>query len=447
MHQTKLTQALPSAHTPRPICGMPRKLPFFLLLTLVCCCGPRLAAQETVRLLSYNLLNYPNISTTPERQDTLRVILEHLNPDILAVQELNTALGADSILNRSLSSWAPNRYARAAFVSNATGFGFNQHKMLFYDSTRFALQAQTRIATQQRDISVYTLYRKGANLASADTIFLQLFVVHLSASNTPADRLKRWGEVDALRDWLATNPSKSNRIFLGDLNVYTSEEAAYRLLTASDSMTTYFVDPIAQPGNWSANSTFAGIHTQSTRTVSFGGGVTGGLDDRFDQILVGPSLLTGASGATFQTDTYRAMGNDGNRFNQSILSTPTNTTLPYPVLTALYHMSDHLPVEMELVLDTPWPANRQPPEMAVRFMLQNPVQGHIAVHHTGGTAQTVVMRWHDLQGKLVWQQPMDIGPQQRQHLSLPLNISSGTYMVSLLDQNSHQLHKALIIKY
>ena len=185
MHQTKLTQALPSAHTQQPICGMHRKLPFFLMLTLVCCYGPRLAAQETVRLLSYNLLNYPNISTTPERQDTLRVILEHLNPDILAVQELNTALGADSILNRSLASWAPNRYARAAFVSNATGFGFNQHNMLFYDSTRFALQAQTRIATQQRDISVYTLYRKGANLASADTIFLQLFVVHLSASNTP----------------------------------------------------------------------------------------------------------------------------------------------------------------------------------------------------------------------------------------------------------------------
>jgi endonuclease/exonuclease/phosphatase family metal-dependent hydrolase len=424
---------------------MPRKLPFLLLLALICGYSPRLRAQETVRLLSYNLLNYPNISTIPQRQDTLRVILEHLNPDIVAVQELNTVLGADSILNRSLASWAPNRFARAAFVSNATGFGFNQHNMLFYDSTRFALQTQTRIATQQRDISVYTLYRKGANIAGTDTIFLQLFVVHLSASNTTADRNKRWGEIDALRNWLATQPSKANRILLGDLNVYTSTEAAYRLLTSADSMATYFVDPISQPGSWSANAAFAGIHTQSTRTVSLGGGASGGLDDRFDQILLAPSLMTGEFGATFSQGSYRAVGNDGNRFNKSLLSTPINTTLPYPVLTALYHMSDHLPVEIELVLDTPWPAKRQSPNLSGRFKLQSPVQGHIALHYMGKHNFFGSMRWYSLQGALMWEQPLTIDPQQRQHYSLPLNISSGTYLVTIQDQSAQTLHKQLII--
>jgi hypothetical protein len=75
----------------------------------------------------------------------------------------------------------------------------------------------------------------------------------------------------------------------GDLNIYDSYEPAYQLMMSAGDAKLY--DPISQPGNWHNNVSFAAIHTQSTRTEAFGGGATGGLDDRFDQILVTDDLL------------------------------------------------------------------------------------------------------------------------------------------------------------
>ena len=51
-------------------------------------------------------------------------------------------------------------------------------------------------------------------------------------------------------------------------------------------------DPINTPGSWNNNEDFRGVHTQSTRTSSsgFGGGAGGGLDDRFDFIMVSQNL-------------------------------------------------------------------------------------------------------------------------------------------------------------
>ena len=44
-------------------------------------------------------------------------------------------------------------------------------------------------------------------------------------------------------------------------------------------------DPIDRIGNWHNNSSFSDVHTQSPRTAQFGGGASGGMDDRFDFIL------------------------------------------------------------------------------------------------------------------------------------------------------------------
>ena len=136
----------------------------------------------------------------------------------------------------------------------------------------------------------------------------------------------------------------------GDFNIYTSTEDAYSNLISGSGVT--LVDPLPT-GNYHNNSAFASIHTQSTRTVQIDGGATGGMDDRFDYILHGPDISSGANGVTLVPGSYWAYGQDGNRFNGELLDTPTNTTVPADVLSALYYMSDHLPIYCELALDVP----------------------------------------------------------------------------------------------
>jgi hypothetical protein len=89
--------------------------------------------------------------------------------------------------------------------------------------------------------------------------------------------------------------------------------------------------------------------TQSTRTVAIDGGSTGGMDDRFDMILFSDDMQTGSKGAKYISGSYRAVGQDGLRLNSSLLD-PVNNSEPTNVINALYYMSDHLPVYMEVAV-------------------------------------------------------------------------------------------------
>ena len=61
-------------------------------------------AQSTVRVASYNVLNFPT-GTMPDRQDTLAVILEDIQPDLLLLQELKSAEGLAMIVEESCRDW------------------------------------------------------------------------------------------------------------------------------------------------------------------------------------------------------------------------------------------------------------------------------------------------------------------------------------------------------
>jgi hypothetical protein len=110
-------------------------------------------------------------------------------------------------------------------------------------------------------------------------------------------------------------------------------------------------DPINQLGLWHANAGFAPYHTQSphNNNSSLGsppppGGSNGGMDDRFDFLLISATLQD-AIGLTYTTSTYRAFGNDGLHFNNDINDAPVQ-----PLADALHASSDHLPVQMELTI-------------------------------------------------------------------------------------------------
>jgi hypothetical protein len=103
----------------------------------------------------------------------------------------------------------------------------------------------------------------------------------------------------------------------------------------------YFIDPLSLSGTFNQSS-FAQYHTQSPRTRSFGGGATGGMDDRFDMILISQSI-SDVNNITYINGSTVAYGNDGNHYNDSI-NKPPNTAVGQQIADALHYASDHLPV-------------------------------------------------------------------------------------------------------
>ncbi len=315
---------------------------------------------DTLRVMSYNLLNFSDgrddcgaNTVVPARWDTLAEIVDFVKPDILMVCELQQEFGADSILNRALNIMAGANYQRAAYVANQSPGGTSLNNMIFYNADKLNLYRQSEVLTNVRDIGYYVFWLNDPNLhLTNDTTFLDVYVGHLKAGS--ADSVARTQAVNFLRAVVDTAAAERNAIFGGDFNFYRSTETGYLNLLSG----TYpFVDPVATPGEWTNNATFAPVHTQSTRPVgsSYDCGATGGMDDRFDFILSSGTLMAGSNKISYIPNSYEALGNSGDLFNKAI-NDPGNTSgLPQNVLDALFYMSDHLPVVMDLAVAFPTP--------------------------------------------------------------------------------------------
>jgi exonuclease III len=324
---------------------------------------------ETVSVMTYNLLAYrvatnacPFSQNNPQTKEThLKTITKHVMPDILVCNEIGggSATNGDFILSNVLNTDGVNYYQKASYSNNTFS---NLVNMLYYNSNVFTLKSQGVITKDLsnnnlvRVIDIYRLYYNDPLLTvQSDTVFLYVIAAHLKAGNTAADLTQRTDATAAVMQYVQTKLSNQNVIFCGDLNIYKSQEAAYQNLTQYSHTPSRFYDPLNQPGNWSSNSAFALIHTQSTRLGQTNGGCFsgGGLDDRLDHILISNEVRDNTDGIRYIPNTYFTLGNDGNHFNQDIKN-GSNNSVPANVLNALYELSDHLPViaEFELYKNT-----------------------------------------------------------------------------------------------
>ena len=397
----------------------------YVLFALLAALGMSASAQTVpVRIVSYNLLNFPNGRTDcgssnvnlPNRADSLRKIMQYLQPDILAGCEIQTAAGCDSVLNRALNVFGTTHYQRAQWVNNSAGGDLQN--MLFYNASKLTLKEQRIIQTYPRDINHYILYVNDATLPQHhDTCFIEVFMCHLKAGSANADQADRAAQTQLLRSVLDERPLGRHLFVCGDLNTYRSSEVCYQNLVSSG--TNFLKDPINIPGNWTNNSSFAAIHTQSPRSSgSTDCGVTGGLDDRFDHILVSQNVMNGVNLLQYNTGSYKAIGNDGNHYNQSILA-GTNSQYPDSVIRALYYSSDHLPVKMDVTVTIP--ANN-----GLNLTLTYAGSGC----QTGGTSVTVHPNLG--QGPYSYQWSANTGSQTTNTAS---NLQEGSYCVTVTDNN------------
>jgi hypothetical protein len=296
-------------------------------------------AQDTVRLMTYNILNYPYVAAT--RADTLLVIIDDVLPDIFIVNELQNNTGANTILNIALNNNGRSYYSKAIFYN-----GTDSDNMCFYDNTKFGLASQKQIGTSIRDISEYVLYWKG-NLPATDTIFFNVYSVHLKASSGATNEAQRFAETQILKARLDFRGGPENTFVGGDFNIYGDFEAAFTEIISGG--VTDLNDPINSAGDWHINPSYANIHTQATGSINGGSG--GGLDDRFDFFFVTDDIMNGDNHVKYIDNSYIAYGQDGNRYNSSLNVWPANTVVSPAIASALYNMSDHLPVIMEVVVD------------------------------------------------------------------------------------------------
>ncbi len=289
-------------------------------------------AADTVRVCAYNVLRY-TADNEDGRLPQFKMILDSIQPDILVCVEVADATMGPRFVTDVLT-WAP--FAASPYID-----GPDMNAQLFYDQEQFDLIGQRRIPTSLRDIAEFTLTTRPAAGFEKDT--LVVYGLHLKASSSSSDAQQRAEEVSAMMSSMSTSRYV---IIGGDLNVYAPSESAYQQIVRPGAVR-QFVDPLGTV--WQRNSsTFAGIYTQCTRQTNIsgcGGGVTGGMDDRFDFLFVSrelePRTLIG---------TYTAYGNDGVARLNSAINNPPNTLVSSEMADALHCASDHLPVYVDVLL-------------------------------------------------------------------------------------------------
>jgi len=320
-----------------------------IIALLICLMGINtMFSQETYKLMHYNLLNYPMQDAS--KLQYLEVILDTYRPDLFTVNELNNLTGANTILS-SLQFINPN-YSSATFVTNSSddniGDTNDLQNFIYFDSSKFILVSQTQVQTIFRDFNHYKFKLNTTNQVS-NPIFIQVIVCHLKASQGDPNPALRLQMVNDLETYLETLPNTDYVILAGDLNLYTSSEPAFVELTDVTNNIT-FIDPANRVGSWHNNTSYLDVFTQSTRTQTGLGGATGGFDDRFDFILTSENILTNPD-IFYVNNSYQVFGNNGNLncFNSEINTTNCNgVEFDSTIRDALYNMSDHLPVTLEL---------------------------------------------------------------------------------------------------
>lgn len=289
-------------------------------------------SQTTVKMMSYNVLNFT--TSSQDRIPFLKTVVTNSDPDILVVQEMTSQAAVNLFYSQVLST----AYSAGVFVD-----GPDSDNAIFYKNALFSFIGNMPITTALRNISQFTIVHK----TTGDT--LRIYSVHLKASTGGSNEAQRAAEVAILRNVTNSLGTGKNFIVCGDFNIYKSTEQAYiNLKSDNGSNEGYFIDPFQMTGTWN-NVAYAQYHTQSPRIRQFGGGATGGMDDRFDLLLYSQAIAD-PGGMTYVSNTTWAVGNDGNHYNDSVNAQP-NTSVSVAVANALHYASDHLPVVAQFTFE------------------------------------------------------------------------------------------------
>ena len=367
-------------------------------------------AQDTLTVMQYNLLEYGNYNSgfadcyetnnnTQRKDECIRTIMDYVKPDILTVCEFGaTQALQNAFINHNLNINGAN-YWQSDNIINYAGSNIINH--IFFDSRKLGLKKHVALRTNPRDTDVYELYLKTPGLAAGDTIKLVCIVAHLKAGQ--GYEASRRAQIQKAMDYVNQNYSTDNVLIMGDFNMYGASESGYRLLTQTyNNPSICFMDPLGSSGvgEWNNNSLFTPFHTQSTRYYSDECFSSGGLDDRFDFILMADEIAFSYNHLRYVQGSFHAVGNDGHHFNMSV-NQGYNSSVPDEVAEALFDASDHLPVTMKIAVDVKLGVEESEKAALEAFVTPNPATDVANVHFFNPTQGLVQFDLYSLQGQLV----------------------------------------------
>lgn len=426
------------------------KRSFFLTILILLVLTYSTFAQDILRMMQYNLMYYTNNSGVSDcnsvtnnldaKDGYIETIFHHVMPDVFCVCEIGSNSSyADRLLNNAINTQGVDYYRHGPLTNYSGGYIAN---MIFYDSRKLTLYNHYYVTTSYRDINGYKMYYNSSDLAQGDTVFITFWIMHLKAGSSEANETSRHLQTQRLMNKLVSLGAPGNNVVSGDFNVYGSSEPAFQEMVNYSNSLYRFYDPIDRPGYWNNNSAFADIHTQSTHTSNYDNGCfsSGGLDDRFDIILVSPYVFYGSDRVRVLPETYHALGQDGLRFNGSVLQ-PQNNSVPANVAQALYYQSDHLPVITDFLIDAHVGVTQYQHDFLLK--VANPVQDAVTIFMQNEEADTYRFEIFSIDGKRVgvFEEMLDAGAHTLHH---DFPYSKGFYILKITNSKGQSCNVKLV---
>lgn len=405
-------------------------------------------SQDTLTVVHYNLLNYGNTTSycttvnnnINEKDGYIKTIINYLKPDIFTVNELGKSQSVHQhLLDQVLNTGGIDYYRKADFLKIADSYLVN---MLYYNSEKLRLHSHVIAQSLIRDVDVYKLYYRSDDLAAGDTAFIICVVSHLKAGSD--DEALRTSMAQNTMEFLDNYDDDNNYLMMGDFNLYSHLEGAYQAYLNYENPSLRFNDPVDQYGNWHNNSYYSDYHTQSTHTSSNGCASTGGMDDRFDFILISNSIKDGTKDVHYIEDSYWAVGQDGQHYNQALNTSPTNTSVPPDVLDALYHNSDHLPVLLKLYTDKTLGIDEFKTDQFRQVSLTNPAQNRLNLNMLVTTQGDARLKIFNVYGHLLLTRNLHLHVGENQISESIETLQPGLYIVRITDQQLNNVSLKLI---
>lgn len=413
-----------------------------------------LRAQDTITFLQYNLLNYGNfpsycpssINNVSRKTGYIGIIVHYIKPDIFTVNEMTiTRSYHDYLLNKGLNTDGVDEYAKAS----DTVFNNYQYTMnvLYYNKNKLGEAGHVEAQTYIRDIDIYKLYYKSANLNQGDTTFIYCVVAHLKAgrdyNGSTSNQDKRKIMARNTMDYIASHHPDENYLLMGDFNLYTDQEPAFQEFINYKNAAIRFNDPVNQIGDWHNNYDYRMVQTQSTHTADNGCASSGGLDDRFDFIMLSNNVKYGNKKVKYVPNSFHVVGQDGKHFNEAVNASPANTSVPANVLNALYQNSDHLPVTLKVTVNQPTGIPQIHSDIE-QLTFTNPVNNLLNFKVNADKALNLKVEVFSLVGKRVMQHKFFVeNGSSRQSLNIS-NLPNGLYILRFTESNGHSFSRKLL---
>ena len=426
------------------------------LIIIIACTALFAQAQDIITVMQYNLLYYGNYNSgyadcfetnnnTQLKDECIRTLVDYVKPDIFTVCEFGATQQLQNDFLRHNLNINGASYWQSDNIINYAGSNIINH--IFFDSRKMGLKRHVALRTNPRDTDIYELYLKTPGLAAGDTIKLVCIVAHPKAGmGYESDRRAL---MQKAMDYVNQNYPTDNVLIMGDFNMYGASESGYRLLTQTYSNPSIcFMDPLSfvgGVGEWNNNALFAPFHTQSTRSYSDECFSSGGLDDRFDFILMADEIAFSYNHMRYVQGSYHAVGNDGQHFNNSV-NQGYNSAVPAEVAEALFNGSDHLPVTMKIAVDVHLGVEDHEVQSLYATVAPNPASDRAAVNFFNPSKGQVEFELYSLQGQLLQHEAAAFGEGSQQYELSFHDLTKGFYLLRVVHSDGWNQTIKLVIE-